>query len=34
MAELADGPLSECFGISVSVRHDDGRWIGRARPSW
>ena len=31
---LADGPLSDCFGVSVSVRRDDGRWTGRARPSW
>ena len=32
---LADGPLSECFGSAVRVaRHDDGRWSGRAAPSW
>ncbi len=31
---LADEPLSDCFGVSVRVRRDDGRWIGRARPSW
>jgi iron complex transport system ATP-binding protein len=31
---LVDEPLSDCFGVSVTVSHDEGRWIGRARPSW
>jgi iron complex transport system ATP-binding protein len=32
---LADDPLTACFGAPVSVsRHDDGRWTGRAAPSW
>lgn len=32
---LRDGPLSACFGAAVRVtRHADGRWSGRAAPSW
>ena len=32
---LTDAPLSACFGASVKVaRHGDGRWTGRAAPSW
>ena len=32
---LTDDPLSACFGSAVRVaRHDDGRWSGRAAPSW
>jgi iron complex transport system ATP-binding protein len=32
---LADGPLAACFGAAVRVhRHEDGRWSGRASPSW
>ena len=34
-AVLADEPLSACFAAAVRVsRHDDGRWSGRAAPSW
>jgi iron complex transport system ATP-binding protein len=31
---LADGPLSDCFGVAVRVRLHDGRWSGRAGPHW
>jgi iron complex transport system ATP-binding protein len=31
---LTDGPLSACFGVAVEARRRDGRWSGRARPSW
>jgi len=31
---LTDEPLSDCFGVAVRVRRHDGRWSGRARPSW
>ncbi len=31
---LADGPLSDCFGVAVEARRHDGRWSGRARPHW
>ena len=33
-AVLADGPLSACFGVPVSVRRADGRWTARATPRW
>ena len=31
---LADGPLSDCFGVPVSVSRTDGRWAARATPRW
>ena len=32
---LTDAPLTACFGAPVQVaQHADGRWTGRATPSW
>ena len=31
---LADGPLSACFGVPVSVTRSGGRWTARAAPHW
>jgi iron complex transport system ATP-binding protein len=33
-AVLAAGPLSACFGVSVSVSRAGGRWAARATASW
>ena len=33
-AVLADEPLSECFGVPVTVSRADGRWAARATPRW
>jgi iron complex transport system ATP-binding protein len=31
---LADEPLSECFGVPVTVSRAEGRWAARATPRW
>jgi iron complex transport system ATP-binding protein len=31
---LADGPVSEAFGIPVEVSRRDGRWAARGIPTW
>ena len=33
-AVLADEPLSECFGVPVTVSRAGGRWAARATPRW
>jgi len=31
---LTDAIVSECFGLDVRVRQEDGRWTARAVPTW
>jgi iron complex transport system ATP-binding protein len=40
---VAAGPIEEvmterllerCFGLAISLNHEDGRWTARASPSW